>query len=1289
MGIAVLGPLTIEGKQKLLGRRDRVVLAALAVHPGEVVSAESLADVVWGEQPPPSWQDVVQSCVVRLRRILGDDAIQTTPLGYRLVLPRDEIDAQRFERAVSRARRLLAAGDAERSGLVIADALTLWRGRPMADLDGWDVARIETARLTELRQVAEELYVESGLRSGQHERVLSKAAVLVAEEPLRERRWLLLATAQYQAGRHSEALQTLRRLRAVQSRDLGLDPGPDIGALEEAILRQDDSLLAAATLPEPSPVCPYPGLTPYDVDDADEFFGRDADIAACLGRLGGASVLAVVGPSGCGKSSLVRAGVAAALRRDGERVVIITPGVHPVAALAALPGDSPAPVLVVDQAEEVFSLCQDPAERTAFLSALTAHAAVSRLVLALRTDRLADLSVHPEFARLVERGMYLLTVMTDADLRDAIEQPARRSALVVEPGLVDLLVHEVAGRPGALPLMAHALVETWQRREGRTLTIAGYSAAGGIRGAVAQSAEQVDDRVPPEQQASLTDVERDFLAASTRPSEAELRAAEAQARHRLRINRRLGAALGTAAVLVVGALIAGLVAVGQAERADRRAAAAERAITSELALRVGARALLTDGISHSLLLAAQGVRLYDAPETRANLIAAMDRRPQLLRSIPVSTGYVNGFSLTPDGRRMVVGSDRASFQVLELPSGRVVEEHTSGMAQDTQSFAGASYSPDGRMLAVLTSYTSDGPAVRDAEVLLMDAATFRPKLLAGPRAPNLYYHGLTFSADSRFLAVSAQAVPAGEERTFDSPARLYVWDLRSSDRGPREIPLDRGVQGIALSPDGRTVYSQWPLAAYDVATGTQVWSNEVLQGFQSLALSPDGNTVALQLHNADRTDVTKIALVDVRTREARFLEGHVLQPRGLAFSPDGRVLASASQDGEVILWDVATQRIRQRIDTAEASWAVAFSPDGRTLYTGGDEAVIRAYDLSGQQQYVRRAWTLPAAHYAQVLASDDGARTAHVWNTPDGSAVRFSETATGRSSTSVRLTGTVDDGSWTTASWHPGGRYFAVFGQLTDEVVVTVLDAETGHEVAHRAVGPDVATMAFVDGGDRLAVSAFGRTVYLDPRTLLPSGTPLYRPGDCCTAAAPDGETAILFDDTPDGAKEHWRVVRTGTGEVLKEGDLALRVTYAAFSPDGRRVVVTGRGGEVMVIDRETGTVTPALATGHDDEGRFVRFSPDGSRLVSTAADGTVSLWDTSGFDLLGTVRVRGGGPVSAAFAGGNDQVMILGHDGAAYRWDTRVGSMLEYACRMAGRNLAQDEWKEAFGDRPYEQTCP
>jgi DNA-binding SARP family transcriptional activator/WD40 repeat protein len=1119
VGIAVLGPLTIEGDRgtpKAAGPRDRVVLVALAVRAGEVVGAAELADALWGERmPPPTWTKVVQGCVVRLRKLLGVHAIETVPAGYRLAVPLEEIDARRFERAVDRARELLAADQAERSALVLANALTLWRGQPFVELDGWDPARIEAARLTELRQAAEELYVEAALRAGQHDRVLAKAQALVAEAPLRERRWVLLATAQYQAGRQSEALGTLRRLRVILDRELGLDPGPDIDALEQAILRQDPSLVAASALPEPSPVCPYPGLKPYDIDDADGFFGRDTDTAACLHKLtdtAEGSVLAVVGPSGCGKSSLVRAGVAAALRRDGSRVVVMTPGVHPVAALAAaMPGTGPAPVLVVDQCEEVFSLCQDATERQAFLASLTAHVAVAPLIVALRADRIADLSTHPAFARTVEHGLYLLGGMAEADLRVAIEQPARLASLVVEPGLVDLLVGEVADQPGALPLMSHALAETWQRREGRTLTVAGYTASGGIRGAVAQTAEQVYDRLPAEQRGVLRDLllrlvtpgpdgepvrsrlprrlvvtgpdndamidllvaarlvtsddgvvdlahealarawprlrgwldddlegqrilhhlataadswddlgrpdsevyrgvrlgkaldwqqratpaltatEQDFLTASKRLSEAELHAAEDQARRQIRVNRRLRAALSTAAVLLVGALIAGLVAVRQADRA-------EHAATSELARRVGARALLTDDISRSILLAAHGVRLEDSAETRANLVAAINKHPLLVRSVAAPSGQTDSLDVSPDGDRIVAGDHNATFHLYDASSGRVLDSYGFGpLLKNEGVFIDPRFSPDGRLVAAIATHDRGDLVDPHWPLRLLSATTLEPVTPqpALQHADKMIFNSLAFSADGRYLAASVWLIQSIGGTGPGNPLGL-VWDLHAADRQPRKVLLPPQPQGIALSPDGHTIYCQWPLTAYDVSTGKQIWQRPDIVGFFSGDITASGDLIAVRQVSPDRSPTATTAVVDAHTGNTlKVLRSRPDPPRVLAFSRDGRLLATAEYGGEVTVWDVATGTPRQRIKTSDLTWALDFSPDARTLYTAGDHGILRVYDLGGQRQYLHRARTASTRRYLHVVPSNNGKKTAYLWRDGAASWVSFTDTTTG------------------------------------------------------------------------------------------------------------------------------------------------------------------------------------------------------------------------------------------------------------------------------------------------------
>ncbi len=889
--------MSIDGRSDALGRRDRVVLAALTVHPGEGVTADGLADLLWGEAPPASAAKIVQGCIVRLRKLLGSHAIETTPDGYRLTVPLDQIDAQRFERAVDRARALMAAEDPERAGHVLMEALALWRGAPLAELDTWDRAQIEVARLAELRLAAEELHVESALRTGHHEEVVGRARALVAHAPLRERRWVLLATAQYHSGRQSEALRTLRRVRSVLREELGLEPGPDIEELEAAILRQDPSLAAATAMPEPSAECPYRGLLPYDVTDSEAFFGREADVEACLRRLAENSVLAVVGPSGCGKSSLIRAGVAAALRRDGERVVIFTPGTHPMSALTAVSAPGPAPTLVVDQCEEVFSLCQDPAERAQFLAALTRHAESGRLMLSFRADRLADISAFPAFARVMERGMFLLGALGEESLRLAIEEPARRASLVVEPGLVDLLVTEVAGHPGALPLVSHALSETWQRREGRTLTVAAYRDSGGIRGAVAQSAEEIYTELEPEQQSllrelllrlvspgpegepvrsrlprrlvvtdprhdqmidllirsrlvmsdasvveiahealaaawprlrgwldddvdgqrvlhhlataadawdslgrpdselyrgvrlaaarewrtraavTLSSAELAFLDASERLSSAELRAAQESSRRQRRSNRRLRGMLGVAAGLLVAALVAGLVALDQTDEARTSREAALRAATAEEARSVGSRALVSNDVAQSMLLAVEGVRLEDSPETQANLLAALAKRPQLISSVQGTGDVYLGLGVSPDGRTAVVLDAHYDVRTFDLDSG--------APGRDFRGARGRRGVPPGRSSRVRPQRKvrrGDGGAVREEPC----AAAGCPDVAAVRRSvadfASCYHAGLdlSFSGTAGSWPPASTSSLAGP-RGGPSGDRALVWDVSDID----------------------------------------------------------------------------------------------------------------------------------------------------------------------------------------------------------------------------------------------------------------------------------------------------------------------------------------------------------------------------------------------------------------------------------------------------------------------------------------------------------------------------
>src|SRR4051794_17909103 len=246
--------------------------------------------------------------------------------------------------------------------------------------------------------------------------------------------------------------------------------------------------------PPPVVDCPYRGLLAFEAEDRAFFHGREEVVRDLIGRLAPGRPLAVVGASGSGKSSVLRAGVVAAARAGEiaavDRAVLVTPGAAPALDVAGAPGM----LVVVDQFEELFTLCDDDATRAAFVAALLAHP--GPVAIAMRADLYGSLSAYPDLSRAVAENHVLLGSMTEVELERAVTEPARLAGLRVETGLVELVMRDVGHEPGALPLMSHALRATWERRDGRTLTVEGYRSSGGVGSALAQTADSLVEELP-------------------------------------------------------------------------------------------------------------------------------------------------------------------------------------------------------------------------------------------------------------------------------------------------------------------------------------------------------------------------------------------------------------------------------------------------------------------------------------------------------------------------------------------------------------------------------------------------------------------------------------------------------------------------------------------------------------------------------------------------------------------------------------------------------------------------
>ena len=251
----ILGPLEVwhEGRPvQIGGAKERALLVFLLLHVGEPVSADRLIEELWGDSPPATAKKSLQVRVAGLRRAVRGDVLLTRGDAYLVRLEPNQLDLHRFEQLLSDGSRALAAGDPSAAVATLHEALALWRGPALADFAYESFAQAAIARLEELRVHALELRIEAQLDLGLHARVVAELEELVAANPLRERLRGQLMLAFYRDGRQAEALDIYRRTREELVAELGIEPGPALQRLQQAILRQDPSLDGPLPAPERS-----------------------------------------------------------------------------------------------------------------------------------------------------------------------------------------------------------------------------------------------------------------------------------------------------------------------------------------------------------------------------------------------------------------------------------------------------------------------------------------------------------------------------------------------------------------------------------------------------------------------------------------------------------------------------------------------------------------------------------------------------------------------------------------------------------------------------------------------------------------------------------------------------------------------------------------------------------------------------------------------------------------------------------------------------------------------------
>ena len=1059
---------------------------------------------------------------------------------------------------------------------------------------------------------------------------------------------------------------------------------------------------------------PYKGLLAFQETDGDRFFGRELEIDQLWEKFrslheqaDAVRILPIYGPSGSGKSSLARAGLIPELARrplpgsDRARVAVLVPSNRPLEALAmvlarvatndpvpaekseeferllkrqseageyeglrrianALPEIAFKPLIVlVDQLEEVFTLCEDPGEREAFIGNLLCAAAESSnrvsAIVTLRSDFLGATQKHPRLNQLIASQGVFVAAMSVEGLREAITKPAELAGHPLDLGTIDRLIEQTEEREGALPLLQFALTRIWQGLAEGQEPAETLRAIGGVGGALAGEAQRIYDTLNPDDQ---------------------------------EIARRV---------------FLGLVQLGEGSKDTRRRTELERIISHRDSLEQVQKVIAR--------FSAPGVRLITLSDNAGTETAEVthealfDHWQQMKVWLDGSRSDLRFQRRLDEAATLWDESGRPEGNLWRSPDLDVLRQYHERASNDmtplqVEFFKAAIAATEKavkekkRQRQLLVMVLSTG-LVATSSAALFSAIKVRESEIG--QIQTSVALSVAKLANNQDLEASVESIRAGKalQRSFFQAIlpdpQLQPSVLRqlqeTANTGQEQNRLDRhqgSVRSVVFSPDGKQLATSGADSTVRLwnLSGKQLAELKAPQGsVWSVVFSPDGKQLATS--GGDST----VRLWNLSGKQLAELKGHQGGVNSVVFSPDGKQLATSGDDGTARLWNLSGKQLAELKAPQGGVNSVVFSPDGKQLATSGGDGTARLWNLSGRQlaelkghqESVNSVVFSPDGKQL-ATSGDDG--TARLWNLSGKQLAELkghqgSVNSVVFSPDGKQLATSGDDG--TARLWNLSGKQLADL-KAPQGGVWSVVFSPDGKQLATR--GEDGIVRLWDSSGKQLAdLKAPQGSVW--SVVFSPDGKQLATSGDDGTARlwnlsgkqlaelkAPQGSVwSVVF--SPDGKQ----LATSGDDGIVRLWDSSGKqlaelkghqgnVLSVVFSPDGKQLATSGADSTARLWNLSGKQL--AELKGHQGSVNSVVFSPDGKQLATSGADGTVRLWNLSGKQLA-ELKGHQGVVLSVVFSPDGKQLATSGADGTARLWNLSGKQLAELKVPQGG----------------------